>query len=482
MLLQLAVPSLFVVGALHGLDRAAIVPTANAEVSAEPAVVPSSDPAPALVPAPASAATAAAHEIPVTVLVQAFLRPEGDVLRVLVRAPLNSMRDFNFPTRGEAFFLNIAEAQPMLLAAARLWLVDYVRLYEEDTLLTDPAVVAAQTSLPSDPSFESYETALAHILGPPLPQETDLVWTQAMMDVLIEYPIESADSRFSIDSEWAHLGISTSTVLRFQLPGSEERLFQFTGVPGLVRLDPSWFQAAARFVLMGFLHILDGIDHLLFIFCLVIPFRRIVPLLAIITSFTIAHSITLIASAFGYAPNTLWFPPLVEALIAVSILFMALENIVGAELQRRWLVAFGFGLVHGFGFSFALRESLQLAGAHLTTSLFSFNVGVEFGQMAVLVLIIPALAVLFRWVMAERIGVILLSALVAHTAWHWTTARWETFRAYPLELPAFNLVFLLTATRWLTAILILVGIVWGMYNVFGRFEGLGGKREPEAPR
>ena len=163
---------------------------------------------------------------------------------------------------------------------------------------------------------------------------------------------------------------------------------------------------------LGFFHILDGIDHLLFLLCLVIPFRRVIPLITIVTSFTIAHSITLGASAFGYAPSALWFPPLVETLIALSIVFMAFENIVGAKLRRRWLVAFGFGLVHGFGFSFALSESLQYAGAHLVTSLLTFNVGVELGQIAVLLVTVPLLGLLFRHLVPERLGIILLSAII----------------------------------------------------------------------
>ena len=87
------------------------------------------------------------------------------------------------------------------------------------------------------------------------------------------------------------------------------------------------------------------------------------------------------------------------------------------------MIAFGFGLVHGFGFSFALRETLQFAGSHLLTSLLSFNVGVELGQLLVLVLLVPALDLLFRYVVAERMGTIILSALVAHTAWHWMIER-----------------------------------------------------------
>src|SRR6267154_1894551 len=83
---------------------------------------------------------------------------------------------------------------------------------------------------------------------------------------------------------------------------------------------------------------------------------------------------------------------------ATSIVYMALENIVAPGLGRRWLIAFGFGLVHGFGFSFALRDTMQLAGSHLLISLLSFNVGVELGQVAVLAVLIPALALLFRFV------------------------------------------------------------------------------------
>ena len=94
------------------------------------------------------------------------------------------------------------------------------------------------------------------------------------------------------------------------LPDDTGRLWLSTN-SGLVRLDPRWHQAALQFVRLGFSHILDGIDHLLFLFCLVIPFRRLRSLVAIVTSFTVAHSITLIASAYNLAPDALWFPPLI---------------------------------------------------------------------------------------------------------------------------------------------------------------------------
>jgi hypothetical protein len=193
----------------------------------------------------------------------------------------------------------------------------------------------------------------------------------------------------------------------------------------------------------------------------VIPFRRLRALIPVVTAFTVAHSLTLIASAYNLAPDFLWFPPLIEVLIATSIVYMALENIVGAgSVQRRWMIAFGFGLVHGFGFSFALRQSLQFAGTHLLTSLLSFNVGVELGQLLILILLIPVLQLFFRYAVAERMGTIMLSAIVAHAAWHWMLERGSVLRQFRFEWPALNAVLLALVLRWLVLFLILGGLLW----------------------
>ncbi len=403
-----------------------------------------------------------AHEIPSDVTIHVIVKPEGQTLRMLLRVPLRAMRDMQFPLRGPGY-LDLARADPELRNAALLWIGDEVELYEGDTRLTNQRLVAALVSIPSDRSFRNYEDALAHVTGPRLPDETALYWENAMLDMLFEYPIASDQSEFSLDPGLERLALRVLTVLRFLPPDGAVRAFEYRGDPGLVRLDPRWHQAAFRFVTLGFEHILDGIDHLLFLLCLVIPFRRIRGLVLIVTAFTVAHSITLIASAFGLAPNTLWFPPLVEMLIAISIVYMALENILGAKLQRRWMIAFAFGLVHGFGFSFALRDTLQFAGGHLVTSLLAFNVGVELGQLMVLVLLVPALVALFRFGVKEKIGTIVLSALVAHTGWHWMTDRWGVLRQYD-SLPVFNLAFVVSAMGWLALIVVFAGLGWLTYG------------------
>jgi len=305
---------------------------------------------------------------------------------------------------------------------------------------------------------------LGHMGAPKL--STDVFWDQVLFDVLFEYPIHSDRSYFSINPGGLfRLGLRVVTVLRFLPPDGVIRAFEFDRDPGLIRLDPRWYQAAARFVRSGFEHILDGTDHLLFLFCLVIPFRRFRGLIPVVTAFTVAHSITLIASAYNLAPDALWFPPLIETLIAVSIVYMALENIAGgATLTRRWMIAFGFGLIHGFGFSFALRQTLQFAGSHMLTSLLSFNIGVELGQLLVLALLIPALELLFRFVVAERMGTVILSALVAHTAWHWMTERWGVLSRYNIQLPAFDAALWAGVLRWLMLLVIAAGFFWLIWS------------------
>ena len=403
------------------------------------------------------AARVSAHDIPRDVTVQAFAKPEGTRFQLLIRVPLKAIMDVEFPRR-EREFVDLARIDPSLRDAARIWLANKVELYEGDTRLANPRIVSTRLSLESDGSFAAYEDALAHVTGPALPENTTVFWEQGLLDVLFEYPIQSDRSRFSIHAAFDRLALRVVTALRFMPPGGIIRAYELEGDAGLVRLDPRWHQATARFVSLGFFHILDGTDHLLFLLCLVIPFRRPRTLIPIVTAFTAAHSITLIASAYNVAPDALWFPPLIETLIAMSIVYMALENIVAANVTRRWIITFGFGLVHGFGFSFGLQHTLQFAGAHLLTSLLSFNVGVELGQLVVLALVVPVLDVLFRFVVAERVGTIILSALVAHTAWHWTADRFGVLRQFPW--PAVTAGGMATLAGWLMALVAVAAIMW----------------------
>ena len=372
------------------------------------------------------------HEVPSDVTVQIIVKPAGGRLQVLVRAPLEAMQDIEFPTFGPGY-LDFARADQALTNAALLWLANDIEVYESGRRLPRLTLVAARASIPSDRSFADYATALAHVQGSPLPPDTQLVWQQVLLDVLFEVPIQSESSLFAIHPRLSRLGLRVVNAVRFVAPDGVVRAFQIDGDQGLVQLDPRWHQSMLRFLEEGFKHILSGADHLLFLLCLVVPFRReLAALVWIVTAFTVGHSVTLIASAYGVAPSALWFPSLIETLIAASIFYMAVENVVAANVRTRWAIALGFGLIHGFGFSFALRNTLQFAGDHVLTSLLSFNVGIELGQLLVLLVLVPILNVAFRHVVAERIGVIVLSVIVAHTAWHWMADRFAALREFNL--------------------------------------------------
>jgi hypothetical protein len=403
------------------------------------------------------AGAATAHDIPRDVTVQAFVKPEGQTLRVLARVPLRALSDVEYPRR-ERDFVDLGQIDQALQDAARLLVSDNLELREDDRLLGSPRIAATRMSLESDRSFASYEQALAHVTGPRLPEETSLYWEQGILDVLLEYPIESDHADFSVHAAFDRLALKVVTALDFLPPGGAARAYLLEGDAGLVHLDPRLMEATARFVKLGFLHILGGLDHLLFLLCLVIPCRRVRTLVPVITAFTVAHSITLIAAAFNYAPDALWFPPLIETLIAMSIVYLALENIVSARPGHRWIVTFLFGLVHGFGFSFGLQHTLQFAGTHLVSSLLAFNVGIELGQLLVIAICLPVLHVLFRHQKAERIGIIVLSVIVAHTAWHWMLDRFDVLKQFPW--PTMTAAGLASATRWLLLLVVLAAAAW----------------------
>ena len=146
--------------------------------------------------------------------------------------------------------------------------------------------------------------------------------------------------------------------------------------------------SSASYFVLGIEHILTGYDHLLFLLVLILRGGGLVQLLKIITAFTLAHSVTLGLAAF----DVVQLPgALVEAVIALSIAYVAAENLFPKyAISRRWAVSFLFGLVHGFGFSSVLRE-IGLPKENLLWSLLNFNLGVEAGQAAMILLLVPFL-------------------------------------------------------------------------------------------
>jgi hydrogenase/urease accessory protein HupE len=156
--------------------------------------------------------------------------------------------------------------------------------------------------------------------------------------------------------------------------------------------NPSTFQTILQFVHIGIMHIFTGYDHVAFLLGVVLIGGSFTTILKVVTSFTLAHSITLALAAFHLVelPSRL-----VESGIALSIIYIAVENLFFQKFDRRWIVTFFFGLVHGFGFASALAE-VHLSRQLLATALFSFNLGVETGQLCIVAALLPALLYMSR--------------------------------------------------------------------------------------
>ena len=150
---------------------------------------------------------------------------------------------------------------------------------------------------------------------------------------------------------------------------------------------PSLRQVIGRYIEAGIAHIFLGYDHIAFLAAVVLWARRLWPVIKVVTAFTIAHSITLSLAALDIVriPSSI-----IEPAIAASVVYVAAENFLSRNIDKRWRDTFGFGLIHGFGFASALQE-FGLPRSALIPALASFNLGVEIGQMAIVSLVVPVL-------------------------------------------------------------------------------------------
>lgn len=177
-----------------------------------------------------------------------------------------------------------------------------------------------------------------------------------------------------------------------------------------------------EFFRLGVWHILTGFDHLLFLGALLICVRRAGPMLGVITCFTLAHSVTLALAAMELVNIS---SRIIEPLIAASIIIVGIENFVRREAQGdRYFMAAGFGLIHGFGFAGALRETgLGRTGGEIAMPLFSFNIGVEAGQLAVAAMVVPLLFLCRRSPGFVLWGPPAISAVVIVLSGYWLVQR-----------------------------------------------------------
>ena len=182
------------------------------------------------------------------------------------------------------------------------------------------------------------------------------------------------------------------------------------------------FETAVDYTVLGFTHILPfGLDHILFVLGLYLLSTRVKPLLVQVTAFTVAHTVTLALGLYGVVTIS---PDIVEPLIALSIVYVAVENILTPRLTVwRPFIMFAFGLLHGLGFAGVLQE-IGLPRDDFVTGLIAFNVGVEFGQLATIAIAWFLTGLWFRERSWYRTGIVYPgSAGIALIGTYWTVER-----------------------------------------------------------
>jgi hydrogenase/urease accessory protein HupE len=189
---------------------------------------------------------------------------------------------------------------------------------------------------------------------------------------------------------------------------------------------PPLWSTMQRYLLTGIEHIFLGYDHIAFLIAVMLWARRLIPVVKIVTAFTIAHSITLSLAAL----DVLVIPSrIVEPAIGASIVFVAVENFFSRDVDRRWRMAFLFGLIHGFGFAGVLRE-IGLPTNAAVPALAAFNIGVEIGQVAIVAVALPILRLADRLSAQDRSEpvraaglVYAVSAVIGLLGGYWLLAR-----------------------------------------------------------
>ena len=248
--------------------------------------------------------------------------------------------------------------------------------------------------------FARLEEAEAALDGSVYPDEFEVTYVgDTVVDAELIYPTRGKPNRYAVRSTFdpGLPGQDETANLILDHASEPPLIFRVRGLMAEpVEVSHSTLEAAWTFVKEGVRHILEGTDHVLFVLCLVLGATTLGMLAWRVTGFTIGHSVTLTLGFFGHVPKGAWFIPLVETGVALSILYAATVALTAVGHRTTTLVTALLGLLHGLGFSFVLREILNLDSPNLWQSLLAFNVGIEIGQLLIVLAVWPMLVLIAR--------------------------------------------------------------------------------------
>jgi len=265
------------------------------------------------------------------------------------------------------------------------------------------------------PTFATLEEAkAAFVNGAVYPDGVEPAYVgDVVVDIIVFYKSGKPVYEYSLSST-LNPGLpgqqDTANLILDHSPG-DTKIFRVRGLlTEPVVISRSTWSAIATFIEEGVRHILSGFDHVLFVLCLTLGATRLPSLVWRTTGFTLGHSVTLIAGFFGFAPSGDWFIPAVEMGIALSIIYAAIIALLPHGANRRneralFGITTAIGLLHGLGFSFVLHEILQINSPNIWQSLLAFNLGVELGQLLIIVTAWPLFRIIrFAGEFAWQIG------------------------------------------------------------------------------
>lgn len=405
------------------------------------------------------AALGANRPLPESVDIRVLAKQEANDLRLLVRVPLSVVRDIQFPVRGEIGYLDLSAVQMVLQGASRYWIQGCFDVYEGGEQITDIEIVKARISPFSDESFASVNTAMAHFSEPVLGNDVNVIWNQTWLDIYFTYPLDGRQRSLAVLPKVAHLGARVSTEMQYTAPGKPTRRFAFDGNPGSIYLEPRTVDVAKQFLQHGISFVAWNADLLLFIFCLVLPVRRLHNIRAMAVIFAVSLTVGLLTPALGFFPRSVGIRPLIETISALAILVAAVMNIGQVYSHSRTVLAAIAGLVYGISSYSDLGDKIQFSGIYSQSASVAYWLGLVLAAELGIGLLIPVLRGLFK-TSTRRLELIVVSGLAADAAFGWLQDRWLQLRKVPWQMPALNADFFALILQFLAVVVLAGGFLW----------------------
>jgi len=354
-----------------------------------------------------------AHETAVEL--NTFVNVQGSALTVLVRLPASILVDAGLSTVKPGASQGANEGP---LRAVALEAVKNLDVMSGDRRL--PMKSATWVVSPGrDPSFNSYETALAHLAGPSLPTAGDVYWNDAFVDLRLDYGIESASDGMSVRFNGFRTPTGFVQTRVTYLPvGHAPRQFTIVGPPRCVTLEPPRGEVLPMFAKAGLRRLISDRELLLFLLVLAIPRRSLRTALDTFGAFLIGHVTSTIVMTAIPNPPDVFFQLLFAVTATTALVLAALQNTVETRIGWIKAVSLFFGLANGVAVGLALREALPLAGSHPAIGLAAFVGTSEIAALWLLFILQPVVQSLYRLGVRDRVVTVALSLLPIHTGLH----------------------------------------------------------------